>query len=255
MGDHQMTYNMLQSRAARQGFPDAITEGLLWPLVFFWVVGIGVFIFALPDLLLGVVWTIVVLLIAYGMVRSNMGKRETRQRLIAAALKKQCLGQGSWDPTVWESGPIQRGKGILVTAALDLHDLEETRGPDDDLRCSYTGALDLLWLQYSLLTNAQDLERNLRLADSTYPSDAELPGVDSEVTASLGTHQRNLEAVEELATQAHSRAVEVSQQLDAFLPALQSLKSQSAHSYQVAVAELAQETATVLELLQARSGV
>ena len=70
----------------------------------------------------------------------------------------------------------------------------------------------------------------------------------------MGTHQRNLEAVEELTTQTHSQAIEVSQQLEAILPALQALKGKSAHSYQVAVAEFAQETATVFERLQARAG-
>ena len=57
---------------------------------------------------------------------------------------------------------------------------------------------------------------------------------------------RNPEAVEELTAQARSRADEAAEQLEAFLPALQELKLQQAHPYQVAATELAQEMAEVL---------
>jgi hypothetical protein len=246
MSDYQLTYNTLQSQASRRIVQDAVTEGLLWPLVF--VMGFN------EDSVLEAIWTMIVLFIGYGMVRSYMSKRETRQRLLVSALKKQCLGPESWDSSLWETVRIQKGREVLVEAALDIHDLEGNRGPDEDLRCSFTDAIGMLRLQYSLSMNAQDLELNLRLADSTYPLEAKSPGTDSEATAAMGTHQRNLEAVEELTTQTHSQAIEVSQQLEAILPALQALKGKSAHSYQVAVAEFAQETATVFERLQARAG-
>jgi hypothetical protein len=34
MSDYQLTYNTLQSQASRRIVQDAVTEGLLWPLVF-----------------------------------------------------------------------------------------------------------------------------------------------------------------------------------------------------------------------------
>ena len=81
-----------------------------------------------------------------------------------------------------------------------------------------------------------------------------MPGMDAEATVAVGPLQKNLEAVEELTTQARSLADEVSQQLEAFGPALQLIKAQKPHSYQLAAAELAQETANVLGRMQARAG-
>ena len=249
-----MSYETFQSQMIRQLLRYAVTQGQLGQLIFLWTLGIAAFVFFKSPWALGLVWTMVVLALGYGMTRSYMGSRQVRQQLLHATLEWQCLRQESWDASIWKSAPIRKGTDILVTAALDVDDMEKEHGPDADLRRAFVDAYGMLWLLYSLAKNAEELDRSLRLVDSGYPVDPSLPGEDTEVTVPGIPIQRNVEAVEELTTQAHSRADEVSEQLEAFLPALQVLKEQKAHFYQLAAAELAKETADVVGRMRARAG-
>ena len=265
MEEHQLTYNTLQSQANRQLFRYALTQGQVGPLVFLWALGIAVFVL-LPSLApLGadgfqpiwvfmLPWTMVVLAIGYGMVRSYLGDRQACEQLLHSALERQCLRREFWDLSLWTGVRIHRGTDILVEAALDIDELEQGPGPDLDLRRAFGDACSMLWLQYSLTKNAEELERNLGAVGSGYPVAPGLSGTDPETTVAVGTLQRDLEAAQELTTQARSQADEASEQLVAFLPALQTLKGQGAHCYQLAAAELAQETADVLERMRARAG-
>ena len=148
-----------------------------------------------------------VLAFGYGMIRSYLGNRKVREQLLHSALEGQCLGPESWDASLWMSVPIRKGTDILVIAALDVYELEKERGPDSDVRRAFSDACSMLWLQYSMSKNAEELERSLRLASSGYPVDPRAPGADTEVTMAVGPLQKNLEA---------------------FLPALQVLKEQKA---------------------------
>jgi len=139
-------------------------------------------------------------------------------------------------------------------AALDVYDLEKVHGPDPDLRRAFEDAAGMVWLQYSLAKNAEEFERSLRRVGSVYAGDADLFSTEADSTMGVGPPRKDLAAVEELTTQARSLAGEVSQQLESFGPALQLIKAQKPHSYQLAAAELAQETANVLGRMQARAG-
>ncbi len=265
MEEHQLTFNTLHSQATRQLFRYALTQGQVGPLVFLWALGLAVFVF-LPSLApLGAVgfqpiwvfmllWTIVVLAIGYGMMRSYLGDRQICEQLLHSVLERQCLRGESWDPALWTSASIHRGTDILVKAALDIDDLEQGSGPDLDLRHAFDDACGMLWLQYSLTKNAEEAERNLRVVSSVYPVAPGLPGTDPQVTEAVGTLQRELVVAQELTTKARNHADEASEQLVAFLPALQILKGPGVHCYQLAAAELAQETAEVLERMRARAG-
>ena len=140
-----------------------------------------------------------------------------------------------------------------MKAALDVDEIENERGPDSDVRWAFADACSMLWLQYSLAKNAKELEQSLRLVTSGFPVDTRLSGAEAQGTVAMGPLQKNLEAAQELTAQAYTRADEVSEQLEAFLRAFQELKHQRAHSYLLAAAELAQETAEVLGRLQARA--
>ena len=262
MEEHQLTYNTLQSQATRQLFRYALTQGQVGPLVFLWTLGLAVFVFLPSWAPLGAVgfqpiwafmllWTIVVLAIGYGMVRSYLGDRQICEQLLHSALERQCLRRESWDPALWTSARIHRGTDILVKAVLDIDELEQGSGPDLDLRRAFDDACSMLWLQYSLTKNAEELERQLRVVSSGYPAAPGLPGTDPEVTVAVATLLGDLAAAQELTTQARNQADEASEQLVAFLPALQTLKGQGVHCYQLAAAELAQETAEVLERMRA----
>ena len=265
MEEHQLTYNRLQSQAGRQLYRYALTQGQVGPLVFLWALGIAVFIL-LPSLwpsgaedfqpiwVFMLFWTIVVLAIGYGMVRSYLSDRRVCEQLLHSALERQCLMRESWEPSLWTSVRINRGTGILVEAALDIDELELGSGPDLDLRRAFDDACGMFWLQYSLTKNAEELERNLRGDGSGHPEDPGMPGTDPGATVAVGMLERDLEAAQALTAQARYQADEASEQLVAFLPALQALKGPGVHCYQLAAAELAQETAEVLERMRARSG-
>ena len=152
------------------------------------------------------------------------------------------------------SAPIQQGAHALVLAALDVDDLEEERGPDADLRRAFADACGMLWLQYSLAKDAEQLERSLLLAKLNYPVTSGPFSVDPEVTVPVEMAQVRQEAVAEFTAQARTRVNEVHEQLEAFLPALRGLKNHNVRSYQIAAAELSRETADVLGRMQARIG-
>lgn len=265
MEEHQLTYNTLQSQASRQLFRYALIQGQVGPLVFLWALGIAVFVL-LPSLrplmadglrpiwVLMLIWTVVVLVISYGMAHSYLGDRRVCEQLLHSALERQCLKRESWDPSLWTSVNINRGTDILIEAALDIDELEQGPGPDSDLRRAFDDACAILWLQHSLTKNAEELERNLRGGGSVYPTASGLPGTDSDTTVAVGTLEKELAAAQEQTTQARIQADEASEQLLAFLPALQALKGPGAHCHQLAAAELAQETADVLERMRVRAG-
>jgi len=248
-----MTYNTFQSKVTRQLFRYAVTQGQVGPLAFLWALGLAAFTFLGLDWVFWLLWTMVVVAIGYGMMRSYLGNRRVREQLLHAVLEMQCLGPEYWDASLWMSVPIRKGMDILVKAALDVDEMEKERGPDSDVRWAFADACSMLWLQYSLAKNAKELEQSLRLVSSGFPVDPRLSDTDAEATVAMGPLQKNLEAAQELTTQANSRADEVSEQLQAFLIAFQELKHQKAHSYLVAAAELAQETADVLGRMRARA--
>lgn len=254
MNELELTYNSLQSQANRQILSYSLKQGQAGPLVFLWALGIAAFILMSLHWAWLLFWTIVVLTLVYGMVRSNLGDRQIRQQLLRSALERQWWGQESWDSTLWMSVPIQQGAHVLVLAALYVDDLEKERGPDADLRRAFADACGMLWLQYSLAKNAEQLERSLRLARSGSPVTPGLSSVDTEVTVPVELSKVSQEAVAELTTQARTRVNEVHDQLEAFLPALRVLKDHNVRSYQIAAAELSRETADVLGRMQARIG-
>lgn len=254
MNELELTYNTLQSQATKQILSYSLKQGQAGPLVFLWALGIAALIFLDLHWALLLFWTIVVLTLVYGMARSYSGDPQVRQQLLGSALERQWWGQESWDSTLWMSVPIQRGAQVLVLAALDVDDLEKERGPDPDLRLAFADACGMLWLQYSLAKNAEQLERGLRLTRYSYPVPPGLSSQDSEVTVPMEPPQVRQEAVAELATQAQTRVNEAQEQLEAFLPVLRVLKDHEVRSYQMAAAELSRETADVLGRMQARIG-
>ena len=258
MNEFELTYNALQSQATRHILSYSLQQGQAGPLVFLWALGIAAFILLNLHWALLLFWTIVVLALVYGMARSYWGDRQVRQQLLRSALERQWWGQESWDSTLWTSVPIQKGAHVLVLAALDVDDLEKERGPDVDLRRAFAHACGMLWLQYSLAKNAQELERSLRRSRYSYPVNPGLSsadtGVDTEVTVPSEPPKVRREAVAELTTQAQTRVNEAHEQLEAFLPALRGLKDHNVRSYQIAAAELSRETADVLGRMQARIG-
>ncbi len=163
MNELALTFDTLQSQAARQLLSYSLKQGQAGPLVFLWALGIAAFILLELHWGLLLFWTIVVLALVYGMARSYWGDRQVRQQLLRSALERHWRGQESWDSALWMSVPIQQGAHVLVLAALDVGDLEKERGPDADLRRAFADACGMLWLQYSLAKNAEQLERGLRL--------------------------------------------------------------------------------------------
>ena len=77
--EHELTYNTLQSQATRQVFRYALRQGHLGPLVFLWVLGLALFTLVWSGWVLGLLWTVAVLTIAYGLIRSYLANREVRQ--------------------------------------------------------------------------------------------------------------------------------------------------------------------------------
>ena len=231
----------------------SLKQGQAGPLLFLWALGIAVFILLNHSWAL-LPWTFVVLALVYGMMRSYLDNRQVREQLLRSALEMKSRRHESWDSTLWSSAPIQQGAGFLVSAALDVDDMEKEHGRDPDLRRAFADAYSMLWLQYSLAQNAEQLERGLRRAGPSYPLTPGLTGQDSEVTMAMGPSRSSQEALEELKTQAQTRVNEVHEQLEAFLPALRALKKHDVCSYQLAAAELSRETADVLARIQVRAG-
>lgn len=259
MNELALTFDTLQSQAARRLLSYSLKQGQAGPLIFLWASGIAAFILLNLNWALLLFWTIVVLALVYGMARSYWGDRQVRQQLLRSALERQWWAQESWDSTLWMSVPIQQGAQVLVLAALVVSDLEKERGPDADLRRAFSDACGMLWLQYWLAKNAEQLENSLRLAASSYPVTTGHSiidtSVDTEVTVPVTVPpQVSQEAVAELTTQAQTRVKEVHEQLEAFLPALRVLKDHNVRSYQIAAAELSRETADVLGRMRARIG-
>ncbi len=254
MNELALTFDTLQSQAARQLFSYSLKQGQAGPLVFLWALGIAAFILLDLHWVLLLFWTVVVLTLVYGMARSYWGDRQVRQQLLGSALERQWWGQESWDSSLWMSVPIQQGAHDLVLAALDVDDLEKERGPDADLRRAFADACGMLWLQYSLAKDAEQLERGIRLSRYSYSVTPGLTSGDPELTVPVESLQVSQEAVAELATQAQNHVNETQEQLEAFLPALRVLKDHNVRSYQIAAAELSRETADVVGRIQARIG-
>lgn len=253
MNEYPLTYRALRSLANREVFRYGLTHGHLGPLAFLWAVGVSAFVL-FSSWVLVLLWTMLVLAIAYGMLRSYLANREVQAQLLGNALERQCLRRDLWNIEVWNSAPIRNGTGILVEAALVVGQLEREHGADQDLQHSFSDSCRLLWVLYSLAKNAEDLERSLAPIASGYRVTRGVPESDLETTVAVGAFAEEKDTFEELITEARSRVDEVLQQLEEILASLNELTILGAYAYQLAASELAGETADVSVRIKARFG-
>jgi hypothetical protein len=243
----RLTADLLERQLSLALVRHTLLYGKGAPLVFFWIVGAGVFLVIWPDPAYAALWTGIVLVLAWRIVRDQRRNQTLRQQLLITLARARVPIERVRDEEL--RGAIDRGITLFAEVAAKALDLRQT--PDDPPAFAdvIADADGLVQVQCESARQVEELRRLLSLATVRAIPPAATGGTAPRLTDTAALHQRTIAALEEEAADAERLVTHIGQQLETLMLHMFQLERRA--SDMVDTAHITQQTGETLRRLHA----